>query len=131
MSAVSLLGALLGGLLGGLLVGGLYERLPVGLAFGLLFGLLFGLAGGLVSGLMRGGASYLRHRLLVLLLRRQELIPADLIGFLDYADSRILLRRAGGGYLFIHRLLQEHFANRIQQTDSAHATAKRQAVWVQ
>jgi hypothetical protein len=42
--------------------------------------------------------------------RRNQLIPHDLIGFLEYADGRILLRRAGGGYLFAHRLLQDHFA---------------------
>jgi len=30
--------------------------------------------------------------------------------FLDYCVDRIFLRRVGGGYIFIHRLLQEHFA---------------------
>jgi hypothetical protein len=39
------------------------------------------------------------------LLRRDKLIPDDLIDFLDYTDSLFLLRRAGGGYLFVHRLL--------------------------
>jgi hypothetical protein len=37
--------------------------------------------------------------------------PRDYPGFLDYAVGLVLLQRAGGGYLFIHRLLQEHFAN--------------------
>jgi hypothetical protein len=30
--------------------------------------------------------------------------------FLDYATERIFLRKVGGGYIFIHRLLLEHFA---------------------
>ncbi len=30
--------------------------------------------------------------------------------FLDDATDRLLLRRVGGGYLFIHRLLLEYFA---------------------
>jgi hypothetical protein len=83
-------------------------------------GLTAGLGSALFLGLARGGASYLRHRLLIVLLRRQGLVPADLVGFLDYADSRILLRRVGGGYLFIHRLLQDYFPNRA--TRSAHHT---------
>jgi eukaryotic-like serine/threonine-protein kinase len=72
--------------------------------------LVGGLPVGLSTGLTNGGASYLRHRVLCTLLRRDKLIPDDLLGFLDYADSRILLRRAGGGYLFVHRLLQDYFA---------------------
>jgi hypothetical protein len=30
--------------------------------------------------------------------------------FLDYAAERILLRKVGGGYIFVHRLLLEYFA---------------------
>jgi hypothetical protein len=77
---------------------------------GLVFGLATGLLSGLPAALLSGGASYLRHRLLLILLRRDGLIPSDLVGFLEYADSRILVQRVGGGYLFIHRLLQDHFA---------------------
>ena len=32
------------------------------------------------------------------------------IRFLDYATERIFLRKVGGGYIFIHRLLQDYFA---------------------
>jgi GTPase SAR1 family protein len=39
--------------------------------------------------------------------------------FLDNAVDRILLRRAGGGYLFVHRLLLEHLAQQ------AHSVPKR------
>jgi eukaryotic-like serine/threonine-protein kinase len=113
---------LFGGLGFGLVIGLTIRNLIVGLAIGLVSGLFAGLLGGLVVGLLDGGRSYLRHRVLVVLLRRQGLIPADLLGFLEYADSRILLRRAGGGYLFVHRLLQDYFANRADQTDPPRAT---------
>jgi hypothetical protein len=29
---------------------------------------------------------------------------------LDYAAERIFLRKVGGGYIFIHRMLMEYFA---------------------
>jgi len=30
--------------------------------------------------------------------------------FLDYAAALIFLRKVGGGYIFVHRLVMEHFA---------------------
>ena len=36
--------------------------------------------------------------------------PWNYAKFLDYATDRMILQRVGGGYRFIHRLLQEHFA---------------------
>ena len=38
--------------------------------------------------------------------RRRMLVP-----FLDYADERIFLRKVGGGYVFVHRMLMEYFAS--------------------
>jgi hypothetical protein len=32
--------------------------------------------------------------------------------FLDYAAERLFLRQVGGGYIFIHSLLQDHFVAR-------------------
>jgi hypothetical protein len=29
----------------------------------------------------------------------------------DYASEQVLLRKVGGGYIFIHRMLLEYFAN--------------------
>lgn len=31
--------------------------------------------------------------------------------FLDYAAQRIFRRKVGGGYIFVHRLLQGYFAS--------------------
>jgi hypothetical protein len=35
----------------------------------------------------------------------------NIIRFLDYATEPIFLRKVGGGYIFVHRLLQEYFAD--------------------
>jgi hypothetical protein len=67
---------------------------------------------------MGWGAPYLRHRILSALLQRNGLIPDELIAFLNYADSQAIMRRAGGGYLFIHRLLQDYFAGQVQVDSS-------------
>jgi hypothetical protein len=32
------------------------------------------------------------------------------VSFLDYAAERMFLRKVGGGYIFVHRLLQDYFA---------------------
>jgi len=37
-------------------------------------------------------------------------LPWCITRFLDYCVDRVFLRRVGGGYIFIHRLLMEHFA---------------------
>ena len=41
-------------------------------------------------------------------------MPSDLWRyprFLEYAHQRILLRRVGGGYMFVHKLLLDYFAD--------------------
>ena len=37
--------------------------------------------------------------------------PRNYPRFLDYCSERIFLHKVGGGYIFVHRLLQEHFAS--------------------
>src|SRR5205814_6953841 len=41
---------------------------------------------------------------------RAGFMPWKYPRFLDYASERILLRKVGGGYIFVHRLLLEYFA---------------------
>ena len=43
---------------------------------------------------------------------------ADAHPDLDYAADRIFLQKVGGGYIFIHRLLLEHFAA-LERKDDA------------
>lgn len=69
---------------------------------GIFLGLLFGLSG--------PGLASLKHLLLRLVLYWNRRIPWNYARFLDYATSCILLQKVGGGYIFIHRLLLEHFA---------------------
>lgn len=82
------------------------------LVFGLVFGLIFGLFGGLLGGLVFGCRTVIHHYFLRFLLYRNGSLPFKyLIPFLDYSVERIFLRRIGGGYIFVHRLLMEHFAS--------------------
>jgi len=106
-------GAIVGlavGLAGGVGVG-LLIWLVDGAPRGLVAGIASGLGSAMAGGLVAGGMNYPRHHLLRALLRRNGSLPANLTDFLDYAESHGLLRRAGGSYLFFHRLLQEHLSS--------------------
>jgi len=84
-------------------------------AFGLRGGILVGgctsLAFGVSVGAFLGGLAVLQHCVLRFLLAVSGDIPWNLVCFLDYATERIFLRKVGGGYIFIHRLLQDYFAS--------------------
>ena len=103
---VGLLFGLLSELVGGL-TGGLTSSLFVGLIGWLFFGLFFGLFGVLAL----GGGAFIMHFVLRWFFWRAGSIPWNYPRFLDYAVGRILLRKVGGGYVFIHRLLLEYFAS--------------------
>ena len=136
---VGLVGGLFGGLFGlvGGLVGGLADGLSitkievttkpnqgmwnsaknfalVGLLFGLV-GLVVGLLFWLVVGLDYGGTVCIRHFTLRLILCRHGHMPWNYARFLDKAVEHLFLQRVGGGYIFIHRLLLEHFAAMTDQ----------------
>lgn len=65
---------------------------------------------GLLFGLPRGGSAVFMHYTLRLICLINNLLPWRLVPFLDYCVDLIFLRRVGGGYIFVHRLLMEHFA---------------------
>ena len=98
------------GLSVGLIVG-LSFGLLFGLSVGVLFGLSFGLSVGLSFGLSFGLIAWIAHLVLRLLLHHNGKIPWNYAKFLDYCHDRIFLRKVGGSYIFIHRMLMEHFAN--------------------
>ncbi|MGB5593188.1 MAG: hypothetical protein WBM62_04020, partial [Crocosphaera sp.] len=50
----------------------------------------------------------LQHFSLRLVLTMNNYTPWNYARFLDYCTEQLLLQRVGGGYRFIHRLLQEH-----------------------
>ncbi len=77
-----------------------------------LLGLVFGLLCGLFLALLKGGVEVLRHGILRYIVSRTGYAPRELASFLDYAaDELHFLQRVGGGYMFIHRSLQEYFAS--------------------
>lgn len=98
---------------------GLFAGALAGLAGGLFGwlaldaqnGLRFGLAALITWGLLYGGGNVINHFLLRLLLWTHGDIPWNYTRFLDYAAGRVLLRKVGGGYMFMHWLLQAYFAN--------------------
>jgi hypothetical protein len=63
-----------------------------------------------------GGLDWVLHATLRLVLSGAGTMPLRLRRFLDYAVHLGFLRRAGGGYIFFHRLLLEHFAARPPST---------------
>ncbi|OZH54912.1 hypothetical protein AFK68_07875 [Hydrocoleum sp. CS-953] len=67
------------------------------------YGFIFGLAVG-------GGEACVKHFILRVILYFNGYIPWNYSRFLDYATQLIFLQKVGGGYIFIHRLLLEHFA---------------------
>ena len=85
-----------------------------GLASGVFF-MSFGLA----IGLSKGGSAIVNHYALRLVLWRSGAIPWAYVRLLDFAAQRILLRKVGGGYIFIHRLLLDYFAAQYTGPETA------------
>jgi transcriptional regulator with XRE-family HTH domain len=85
---------------------------------------LFAIAGGVVGWAVSGGWAVLRHMVLRWVLSRGRVFPWHAQAFLDDAAARILVRRDGGGYSFMHRLLLEYFA----QLGDGHAPGERQHI---
>lgn len=75
-------------------------------------GVLFATICAILCGLYYGGAASIRHFLLRLILFFSRSIPWNLSRFLDYCVDSAILRRIGGGYIFIHRSLLDHLAKR-------------------
>jgi hypothetical protein len=81
----------------------------VGPIKGLSVGLGIGLSCGLIISMLEIGKNLLKHFVLRIFLARYHLLPWRCISFLNYAVDLIFLRRIGGSYIFVHRLLMEHF----------------------
>ncbi|MCL4875101.1 MAG: TIR domain-containing protein [Anaerolineae bacterium] len=73
-----------------------------------VFGVMFGMAGGI---LQFGGLSVIKHIVLRVILWQRGDAPLNYARFLDHASSLILMRKVGGGYIFIHKTLQDYFAS--------------------
>ena len=94
--------------------------LPIGLGAGLLYSIQYGFVPGLVVALRAGvlvlmiyGAfDVVKHLCLRLILSAFERIPWRITKFLDEIAAMGLLQKAGGGYLFVNRLVQDYFSGR-------------------
>jgi hypothetical protein len=77
-----------------------------------VFGLVCaGVAAGVRASQHYGGMAVLQHYLLRCILSCGGSIPWRFSHFLDYAaDELCFLQKVGGGYIFVHRYLLEHFA---------------------
>ena len=64
----------------------------------------------LLASLPSGALACIQHTALRMVLRVCNYTPLNYARFLDYCHDRIFLRKVGGGYIFIHRMLLEHFA---------------------
>jgi hypothetical protein len=111
------------------LIAWLAISLSVGLSVGLILGLRNGLMGqlaiawmtGLIIGLNRGGSAVVKHYALRLILWLSGYTPRNFVAFLDHCTKLILLKKVGGGYIFIHRILLEYFAD----IPSQHTSVRR------
>ena len=99
----AILGAIIGGLVGAI-VGILRRKNP---AYAMQTFVTLGMSQG---ALWYGGLDVIQHFILRLILWRNKFIPWNYARFLDYATKLIFLKKVGGGYIFIHRMLMEHFA---------------------
>ncbi len=87
------------------------SSLQSSLSRGLMNALLLAPAGGLLLALTFGWLASWQHAILRLILRITHVLPLKLSPFLNDATKSVLLRRVGGGYLFVHRTLLEYFAS--------------------
>ena len=97
---------LVSGLITGLIFG-LFSGPATGLVFGLIFGLLFGLGTAVQHGVFR------------LLLWAHHLAPLRYVRWLNYTVRlRLLYRCTNGGYVFIHRIVQDYFTDAVAHRPS-------------
>jgi DNA polymerase III delta prime subunit len=109
---LSIRNAVLSGLVVGVMVG-LVLWVAVGLMPGSGPALEAALVGGMFFGLLAAlwdGVDVIHHYTLRAVLAIGGHLPLDCARFLDYAAALVLLQKAGGGYLFVHRVLLDHFA---------------------
>ncbi|GAB4386557.1 MAG: hypothetical protein Kow00121_53410 [Elainellaceae cyanobacterium] len=110
----TLLSAGIGGLIGGatsfVIISIVYGAL-LGWQFGWLYGASYGFFGGFIAGfIFSGGQACFKHLMLRLVLWRSGYLPWNYSRFLNHVANRVFLQKVGGGYIFLHRLLLEHFA---------------------
>ncbi len=74
-----------------------------------------------------GMLDFIQHFVLRFFLWRRGRMPWRYDRFLDQAVDLAFLRRVGGGYIFVHRLLQDHFLNLPATEDGSVRWVRRRA----
>lgn len=69
-----------------------------------------GLSALMVSVVGKGMIPWIDHLAARFIAAWADFLPRDLLTFLNHSDERIMLRRSGGYYLFLHRTLRDHLA---------------------
>lgn len=100
-------GAATGAIAGAIMFAGREATIAAGVAsmLGAVWGAMYGV-------LMYGGKTVFQHYLLRFFLWRSGKFPRNITAFLDWSAQRVLVQRVGGGWRFIHRTMQERFAER-------------------
>lgn len=96
---------------------GLIGQLPKWPVMGMAFALMLAIMFFVIFAIAQGGIAWIEHYTLRWYLWRAGFIPANYVRFLNTASEYALMRKVGGGYMFTHRLVLEHFARMYQ---SAH-----------
>jgi hypothetical protein len=60
--------------------------------------------------LQGGGLACIQHFALRLVLYNAKQIPWNFVSFFESAEERLFIQRTGGSYVFVHRYLQDYFA---------------------
>lgn len=84
----------------------LFTAVMVNLASGLYMGIMFGI----LAATLHGFSDVTKHYTVRGLLWLQRGTPLNYVKMLECATDYVLLQRVGSGYVFRHRLLQEHVA---------------------
>jgi eukaryotic-like serine/threonine-protein kinase len=90
---------------------GLIAGVPIAVVGNAIVGMTIGLSTTVVIGLYFGGWACLQYLILRLLLVEAGCIPWRYVRFLNFATERVMLRRVGGAYEFVHESLLRHIAN--------------------
>jgi hypothetical protein len=92
------------------------------LIFAPIFALIFGVSSGvfcgvvtgtifaLIIGLNRGASAVVKHYALRLILSMQGYTPLNFVKLLDECNRLILLKKVGSGYVFVHGMFRDYFA---------------------
>ena len=100
------------------IITGLPGAFILGWQTSLIISIFVGTIAGLGYGFVYGGSAFLKHVVLRILLMKSGNIPFNYARFLDYATNLVLLRKVGGGYIFIHRMLLEYFAGLYNSSET-------------